>query len=90
MYQQPLARVHSERERAQYHTTHTNKQTNKNKVWLCQGSKADSTKHTGVKTPFPSHWNKDIISHEALTSAIWTWPLLHHTRRQPHEVLRFT
>jgi hypothetical protein len=36
------------------------KQTNKGfKVWLRQGSKVETTKHTGVKTPFPIHWTKE-------------------------------
>jgi hypothetical protein len=25
-------------------------------VWLRQGSKVETIKHTGVKTPFPIHW----------------------------------
>jgi hypothetical protein len=28
------------------------------KVWLRQGSKVETTKHTGIKTPFPIHRTK--------------------------------
>jgi hypothetical protein len=32
-----------------------NKNKQKFKVWLRQGSKVETTKHTGIKTPFPKH-----------------------------------
>jgi hypothetical protein len=38
------------------HTKKNDKQ--KFKVWLRQGSKVKTTKHTGVKTPFPNHRTK--------------------------------